>query len=102
MIIRLVKMSFRSDACDQFEQIFEQSKAKIKAMPGCKHVELLKEVKEGTTYFTRSIWDSEDDLNFYRNSNLFKGVWKKTKALFNAKPEAWTTTLEAYELDNEI
>ena len=31
------------------------------------------------------------DLNNYRNSELFKDVWSKTKILFNKKPEAWST-----------
>jgi heme-degrading monooxygenase HmoA len=71
-------------------------------MPGCMHVELLKEVKEGQIYFTRSIWHHENDLNNYRNSELFKGVWTDTKALFDAKPEAWTTELIAEEKGNGI
>jgi (4S)-4-hydroxy-5-phosphonooxypentane-2,3-dione isomerase len=29
-------------------------------------------------------------LNAYRESELFKFIWPRTKALFNAKPEAWT------------
>ena len=33
----------------------------------------------------------KDDLNNYRNSELFKDVWSKTKILFNKKPEAWST-----------
>jgi heme-degrading monooxygenase HmoA len=40
--------------------------------------------------FTVSIWESEDDLNAYRNSELFENTWAKTKVLFNDKPEAWS------------
>jgi len=41
-------------------------------------------------FFTYSYWDSEKDLNNYRDSQLFKEVWSNTKILFNLKPEAWS------------
>ena len=41
-------------------------------------------------FFTYSYWDSENDLNNYRKSELFNEVWTFTKKLFNAKPEAWS------------
>lgn len=100
MIVRIVKMSFKAENCEEFEQIFEQSKPRIKAMPGCRHVELLKEIHDGTVYFTRSIWDSENDLNQYRKSDLFKGVWKATKALFDQPAQAWSTELLAAEKEH--
>ncbi len=30
------------------------------------------------------------DLENYRNSKLFRGIWSKTKPMFNGKPEAWS------------
>ncbi|MFN7100290.1 MAG: putative quinol monooxygenase, partial [Flavobacterium sp.] len=41
-------------------------------------------------FFTYSYWESEADLENYRNSALFKEVWAYTKAFFNDKPEAWS------------
>ena len=52
---------------------------------------MLKDINDVNVIFTYSWWDSEDDLNNYRNSELFKDVWSKTKILFNKKPEAWST-----------
>jgi heme-degrading monooxygenase HmoA len=101
MIVRFVKMTFREDCCEEFEQLFHMSKGKIKSMPGCKHVELLRELNHGKVYFTRSIWENELDLNNYRDSDLFEHVWKATKKLFESKPEAWSTNLvlETNEFD---
>jgi heme-degrading monooxygenase HmoA len=59
-------------------------------MPGCNHLELLNDIKTSNIFFTYSYWDSENDLNNYRDSELFKEVWSKTKVLFNDKPEAWS------------
>jgi len=90
MIKRIVKLTFQENKLDEFKEIFEQSKTKIKACQGCHHVELLQGVKPNNIFFTFSIWDSEDDLNNYRHSQFFKQTWAKTKALFSDKPEAWS------------
>ncbi|MCU0360076.1 MAG: antibiotic biosynthesis monooxygenase [Bacteroidia bacterium] len=90
MIKRIVKMEFRADKVEEFKLIFKTSCSKIKARKGCHHVELLQDINNPCLFFTFSIWDEEADLNAYRDSDLFAGVWAATKALFNAKPEAWT------------
>lgn len=90
MLIRIVKMSFQEDQISLFLAEFEQYKTKIRAVKGCNFLELHRDIEIPTTFFTYSYWDSENDLNFYRNSELFKEVWSKTKILFNQKPQAWS------------
>jgi heme-degrading monooxygenase HmoA len=90
MITRIVKMNFRSEEVENFLTIFHQSKDKIRHMPGCKHLELWNSQSDASIYYTYSIWDSEDDLNNYRDSELFQSVWPATKALFASKAEAST------------
>ena len=90
MITRIVKMNFRPEEVENFLTIFHQSKDKIRHMPGCKHLELWNSQSDATIYYTYSIWDSEDDLNYYRDSELFQSVWPATKALFASKAEAST------------
>jgi hypothetical protein len=38
---------------------------------------------------SHSYWETEADLENYRNSNFYD-VWTFTKKLFNDKPEAWS------------
>ncbi|NND77861.1 MAG: antibiotic biosynthesis monooxygenase [Flavobacteriales bacterium] len=90
MIRRVVKMTFREDMTSQFLENFHRNKAKIRAFKGCQHLELWQAKKEENVFFTFSIWNSEDDLNAYRASELFGGVWKTTKAMFSEKPQAWS------------
>jgi quinol monooxygenase YgiN len=71
MIKRIVKMEFRVDKVEEFKHIFKTSCSKIKARKGCHHVELLQDVKNPCLFFTFSIWDEEDDLNAYRDSELY-------------------------------
>lgn len=91
MINRIVKMTFREEEVDNFLEIFESSKAKIRNFPGVQHLELLQGVNQKNILFTYSLWENEDALEAYRNSSLFKDTWGKTKPLFAAKAEAWST-----------
>ena len=90
MIIRIVKMTFKQEEVSSFVNVFYRNCEKIKSFKGCSAVKLLKDVNSDDVYFTYSHWNSEADLNNYRNSEFFKSVWIKTKALFSEKPEAWS------------
>ncbi|WP_033957979.1 putative quinol monooxygenase [Psychroserpens jangbogonensis] len=90
MFVRIVKMGFDPLKIEEFLSDFEVVKDKIRAFEGCQFLELYRDKDNTNTFFTYSYWASEADLENYRHSELFKGVWAKTKPLFNAKPEAWS------------
>jgi len=90
MFVRIVKMSFSEEHIDDFLNNFEENKNKIKAFKGCNLLELYRDKSNSNIFFTYSYWESENDLEHYRQSDLFKGVWAKTKTFFNSKPEAWS------------
>lgn len=92
-------MSFRKEKLQQFESIFKASKDKIKSFDGCKHVELLNDVHHPTIFFTYSHWESEAHLEIYRQSELFKSTWAKTKVLFDKQPEVWTLQVKVNSID---
>lgn len=94
MITRIVKMVFKPDEVVTFLQVFDDSKLKIRAFEGCKHLKLLRDKNRPNIFFTYSKWNAESDLENYRNSALFIGTWAKTKVLFADKPEAWTVNVE--------
>ncbi len=90
MIKRIVKMSFQPDKVEDFKLIFKTNWKLIAGFEGCSHVELLQDKLQQNIFFTYSHWENEDHLNAYRDSELFKNVWSKTKVLFNEKPQAWS------------
>lgn len=92
MINRIVKMTFQPDRVDAFLKIFAEAGPKIRQFQGCESVRLIREVDGSNVLFTISLWVSEQDLEAYRHSELFKTTWAKTKVMFAAKPEAWSTT----------
>lgn len=91
MIVRIVKMTFREAVVADFLENFHLHKAQIRSFPGCERLLLLNDVKDSRVYFTYSWWQDESDLEHYRQSELFQGVWAFTKTLFAEKPEAWST-----------
>lgn len=90
MFIRIVKMTFESTKVELFLENFNENKEKIRNFEGCRLLELYRDKKAPTIFFSYSYWDSEKQLDNYRNSELFKTVWTKTKVLFSEKPEAWS------------
>ncbi len=90
MLIRYVRMTFREDKIEEFLGIFDASKDKIRAMEGCQYLELLRDINHPNIFMTHSHWNSENDLNNYRNSELFNITWAKTKVLFSEKPLAFS------------
>ena len=94
MLLRIVRMDFQSDKVEEFKTFFEQIKDKIAANPGCQHVELCKDSKMDHVYYTFSKWESEEDLERYRHSELFEEVWAKTKKMFGGKPSAYSLMQE--------
>ena len=90
MLIRIVRMTFRPDAVPTFLAIFAASQPKIEAQPGCHSVRLWRDSAEPHILATYSIWESEAALNQYRRSELFGGVWPRTKALFAAPAQTFS------------
>ena len=89
-MIRIVKMTFNPSNVEQFLENFNHVKDKIRAVEGVNHLELLHDKNQSNILFTYSIWESEEYLMNYRNSDLFKSVWAKTKPLFSENAEAWS------------
>ena len=83
-------MSFDPGKIGEFKKIFSNNWKDIRGFEGCLHVELLQDENDPSIFFTYSLWESEDHINIYRESALFKRVWSATKLCFNARPEAWT------------
>jgi len=88
MIIRLVNMHFQPNKLEAFLTIFESSRNKIAAFDGCLKLELLQAIETPLQLSTHSVWESEAHLDHYRQSELFKTTWAKTKVLFSEKAVA--------------
>jgi len=90
MIVRIVRMGFKKEEVDNFQNTFSRYSSQIAQAEGCAYLELWKDSEEPNVFFTHSHWDHESSLERYRESLLFKEIWGHVKPLFDRKPEAWT------------
>lgn len=94
MIVRVVKMTFRPEEVQRFQDLFEGWRHRIIAFPGCRHLQLLHDMDDPRVFFTYSEWDGPADLEAYRRSEVFAGVWPVVKGLFAAPAQAWSVQRE--------
>lgn len=83
-------MYFQEDKTEDFLKIFEESKNLIRAFEGCEHLELWQDIDLPNVFCTYSHWMDENCLEKYRQSELFRSTWVKTKVLFSEKPQAFS------------
>ena len=93
MIVRIVHMEFIPEKRTAFLNLFERYKADIAGQQGCRDLKLVQDAVHDSRISTVSLWDSQTDLDAYRNSTLFAEVWPATKALFAAPPTAQSHTV---------
>ena len=93
MITRIVKLQFQAEKVADFLLIFNDTKLMVSNFEGCLGMRLLQDVKDSSIFFTYSQWESEDALLNYRQSDLFKSLWKSIKLLFEIPAEAWSTSI---------
>tara|TARA_Y100000815_G_scaffold272730_1_gene302258 strand:- start:655 stop:930 length:276 start_codon:yes stop_codon:yes gene_type:complete len=83
-------MHFQESHIETFLNNFNKVKEKIRNFEGNQFLELYQDKQNPCIFFTYSYWETEENLETYRNSVLFKKVWEETKILFSDKPEAWS------------
>ncbi|MDX1653349.1 MAG: antibiotic biosynthesis monooxygenase family protein [Brumimicrobium sp.] len=101
-MIRIVKLTLHPEHVKDFLNYFDSVKQEINQFPGCKGMKLLKDRKENNILFTYSRWESEEDLENYRNSELFGKVWPLVKGWFKERAEAWSVDTYFNGFEQEI
>jgi heme-degrading monooxygenase HmoA len=87
-------MHFTEAGVEEFLEIFNANKVAIRNFEGCTHLQLLRDKDDPTVFTTLSHWESEENLEKYRKSELFGKVWGRVKSLFSERTIAFS--LEKY------
>jgi quinol monooxygenase YgiN len=90
MIHRIVRMTLRPDAVDAFLEVYDRTSPAIRARKGCRALHLLQDLRWPGILTTHSVWESEEALEAYRESDLFRSTWAATRPFFAAPAEAWS------------
>lgn len=93
-MIRIVKLTFKPEHVEDFLNHFQTVKNDINSFPGCLGMKLLRDQDKRNVFFTYSQWKNNSDLDNYRRSELFGGIWPKVKLWFDDKAEAWSVDSE--------
>lgn len=94
VITRIVRMDFQPAYADDFLEHFRGIAGQIRQFPGVRHLELHRDASQPNVFYTYSKWDGEDELETYRQSDLFKSAWSQAKCWFQAKPQAYSLRQE--------
>jgi quinol monooxygenase YgiN len=100
MITRIVKLTFQEERIADFISFFDTINTRVSTFENCHGMRLMQEKGREHVVFTYSLWESEDALNKYRDSELFQGVWSTIKPWFAERAEAWT--VETYFEDGNF
>jgi quinol monooxygenase YgiN len=88
MLVRIVRLTFSPDTVSSFLDQFDEAAPQIRSFPGCHHLELWRDLDAPHVCTTHSHWESEEALEQYRNSDLFRSTWAAIKPLFDGRPKA--------------
>ena len=76
-------MSFHEENIPAFLENFDSIKEKIRSAEGNRFLELYQDKNNPCIFFTYSYWETEQDLENYRQSELFNTVWNFTNLSTN-------------------
>ncbi len=91
MITRIVELQIQAHQIDVAKQLLKEVAPKVRSMPGCSRLEIMFGIHKKARVTTYSYWDSEKDLNDYRDSEVFQKFWKSIKPMFSEKARAWSS-----------
>ena len=86
-------MVFIEEKSAKFREHSKTIVNKISKSKGCHKVEILQDINDRNIFFSYSHWSSEEDLNNYRNSEMFKNIWGELRKMFAKKTQAWSTEI---------
>lgn len=89
-MIRVVRLEFKSQHTNDFKQLFEDRKEKIRGVPGCTYLELWQDHLNENVFYTYSHWQEPQHLDDYRLSEFFKDTWTTIKPWFNGPAQAFS------------
>lgn len=83
-------MQFMADKVADFKKMFDNTYHRIRNFEGCRFLELYQDEKDANVFYTISKWEHPDQLEAYRNSDLFRQTWAITRSYFSGQPLAYS------------
>ena len=83
-------MEINESDIDSYMALVQSVLDRIKNFKGCQSVNIFNDKDVPNRFFSYSTWESEEHLDAYRDSELFKITWSELKTFFKSPAQAWT------------
>ena len=83
-------MTFKDEHVADFLKLFDTMGYHIRRTEGCHHLELMKDTRNPNAFITYSLWEDDEGLDRYRESEMFREMWAECKRFFSEKPSAFS------------
>lgn len=93
MRYRIVKLVFDDKSLSSALELIACASSVVRDTKGCVYMQAHRVNNDPYTVFTYSLWEADEYLEAYRNTDYFKAFWKKLKPLFAERAEAWSLDL---------
>jgi len=90
MIVRIVRLQLMAEKVEDFKNLFNNTYDRIRNFEGCRFLQLYTDDNDAAVFYTMSKWEVAEQLEVYRNSDLFKQTWAITKTYFAGPPQAFS------------
>ena len=90
--MRIVGLPVQVDREGELRKAFDDAYLRIRELPGCAHLALVRGDKDDLEYLTLSLWESPEALDAYRKSSLFASIWPRIRSTLRAEP--WARSYE--------
>lgn len=90
MITRITKFQIEPTQRKAFSEFMKQFKDELISADGCRHFDVLRDKNDDLNLFMFMIWDSDEKLEKFRNSDLNKLLIKKIDSFSKGEPSSWT------------
>lgn len=103
MITRITKFQVKPELSEEFESFVHQFKDELMSTEGCRHFDILKDKENNKQLFMFMIWQEDDFLDQFRQSDLNKLLVGKLNYFSEKEPSSWTveTVFDPSEINQQ-
>ncbi|MCS7189255.1 MAG: antibiotic biosynthesis monooxygenase family protein [Bacteroidia bacterium] len=90
-IWRWVEIPVAPEKEEETHRLLLRQASQVRSFPGCRSLALYRSV--GPNFYSLSLWESEEALEKYRSSRMFRDFWAQIKPFFRAPAKAMNLIL---------
>ncbi len=82
-------MTLKEAHVDSFKKRIPIISIEVRRVSGCMHNDIFRDKNKDNVFYSYTIWNSEEDIEKYLNSQYYKEIWNDLWDYFKIEPQAW-------------